>query len=217
MAKSQKDSELIEIVKGFENVPWSEQYERMISGMLYDCMDPILVAGRHRARLLQHQYNNYFPLDSTPSSLVAEKEKMLKNIFGKIGKDCFIESLQVDYGCNISVGDRFYANYNLVVLDCSLVTIGDRVMIGPNVSIYAATHETAIESRRANIEYASTISIGSDCWIGGNVVIVAGVHIGEGCTIGAGAVVTKNVPPYSVAVGNPARVIKQVERPKEDL
>jgi acetyltransferase-like isoleucine patch superfamily enzyme len=102
------------------------------------------------------------------------------------------------------------------ILDCALVTIGDRVLFGPNVSIYTATHETDIQSRRDNIEYAKPITIGNDCWIGGNVVVLPGVNIGKGCTIGSGSVVTKDIPDWSVAVGSPARVIKKVD-PKPDL
>jgi len=98
-----------------------------------------------------------------------------------------------------------------VILDCTLVTIGDRVMFGPFVSIFAATHETSVESRRKNIEFAKTVTIGDDCWVGGNVIILPGVNIGEGCTIGSGSVVTRDVPAWSVAMGSPARVVKKVD------
>lgn len=98
----------------------------------------------------------------------------------------------------------------MVILDCGLVTIGDRVMFGPFVSIFAATHETEVQSRRDNIEFAREVVIGNDCWIGGHVTILPGVVIGEGCTIGAGSVVTKNIPAWSVAMGTPARVVKKV-------
>jgi acetyltransferase-like isoleucine patch superfamily enzyme len=99
----------------------------------------------------------------------------------------------------------------MVVLDCGLVTIGDRVMFGPFVSIYAATHETEVQSRRDDIEFAREVIIGDDCWIGGNVVILPGVVIGKGCTVGAGSVVTKSIPEYSVAIGSPAKVVKKVK------
>ena len=106
--------------------------------------------------------------------------------------------------------DSFFANFNFTVLDCGLVTIGNTVMLGPNVSIMNATHETEVQSRRENIEYAKTVVIGDDCWIGGHVVILPGVTIGQGCTIAAGAVVTKDIPAWSVAMGVPARVVKKV-------
>lgn len=121
----------------------------------------------------------------------------------------------VDYGCNISVGKRFYANFNLTIVDCGIVTIGDRVMFGPNVSIYAATHETEVQSRRDNIEYAKPVVIGDDCWVGGHAVILPGVTIGKGCTIGAGSLVTRDIPDWSVAMGTPARVVRKV-KPLED-
>jgi len=136
----------------------------------------------------------------------------LKEIIGGIkGEEILIEPpFHVDYGCNISLGERFYANFNLTILDCGLVTIGDRVMFGPGVSIYAATHETDVQSRRDNIEYAKPVVIGDDCWIGGQVVILPGVTIGKGCTIAAGAVVSRDIPDWSVAMGQPAKVVKTV-------
>jgi len=104
------------------------------------------------------------------------------------------------------------------VLDCGLVTIGDRVMIGRTVSIYSATHETEVQSRRENVEYTRPVTIGDDCWIGGHVVILPGVEIGKGCTIAAGSVVSKSIPPWSVAMGAPARVVKKVtpSEPRKD-
>ena len=126
--------------------------------------------------------------------------------------EAFIEPpFWLDYGCNVSLGKRFYSNFNFTILDCGLVTIGDRVMVGPNVSIFSATHETEVQSRRDNVEYTRPVTIGDDCWIGGHVVILPGVEIGEGTTIAAGAVVTKSIPAWSVAVGSPARVVKKVK------
>ncbi|OMP84825.1 putative acetyltransferase [Diplodia seriata] len=99
-------------------------------------------------------------------------------------------------------------NFNLTILDTSLVIIGDRVQMGPNVSIYGAGHETSVLSRIKFVEFGHPVRIEDDCWIGGQVVILPGVTVGRGCTVGAGAVVTRDVPPYSVAVGSPARVVK---------
>lgn len=136
----------------------------------------------------------------------------LKKILGHVeGNEAYVEPpFQVDYGCNIRMGDRFYSNFNLTILDCGLVTFGDRVMIGPNVSIFAATHETEVQSRRDYVEYAKPVAIGDDCWIGGHCVILPGVTIGEGCTIAAGSIVTKSIPAWSVAMGSPAKVVKKV-------
>lgn len=211
MASTEKNSAMIEAAMAFRNVPWCEDYEKMISGMLYNPIAPELVQGRFRAKRLINKYNNYFPDDATPESLQEDRNRMLQELLGRVGRNCYIEPpFYVDYGCNISIGDNFYANSNVTILDCSLVTIGHRVMLGPTVSIFAATHETEVQSRRDNIEYARAVTIGDDCWIGGNTVILPGVTIGKGCTVGAGSVVTRDIPPFSVAVGSPARVVKKV-------
>ncbi|GFN20914.1 hypothetical protein AtubIFM55763_002562 [Aspergillus tubingensis] len=209
---TEKNLALIETAKSLANTPWCEQYERMISGMLYDPLVPELMQSRYRARKLMSKYNAPIPDDISFEDLTQQRENLLKQLLGQVGKGAFIEPpLMVDYGCNIKIGDGFYANFNTTILDCSLIIIGDRVAFGPNVSILAATHETSVESRRNGVEFAKEVVIGDDCWIGARVSILAGVHIGKGCTIGAGAVVTKHVPPFSVAVGSPARVVKQVE------
>lgn len=162
-----------------------------------------------------NKYNTWWPHDNSDVDfeyLQAERTKQLQQVIGKVGKEVYLEPpLHLDYGCNVKIGDRVYANFNLTILDCSLVTIGDRTLFGPNVSILTATHETDVQSRVDNIEYAYPIVIGNDCWIGANSVILPGVTIGEGCTIGAGSVVTRDVPAWSVALGTPARVVKKVQ------
>lgn len=136
----------------------------------------------------------------------------LSSILGRVGSDAYVEPpFYFDYGCNISIGKRFYSGWGLTILDCGLVSIGDRVMIGPHVSVYAATHETEVQSRRDDVEFARPVRIGNDCWIGGNVVILPGVTIGDGCTVAASSVVTKDVPAWSVVRGSPAKVVKKVK------
>lgn len=180
----------------------------------YNSFVPELESARLEARIWAHKYNNT-PADGVNLNWAALTEYRLKLLRQKLGRvaddEVFIEPpFQVDYGSNISLGNRFYSNFNLTILDCAIVTIGDRVMVGPNVLISTATHEVDVVSRRQNIEYAQPITIGDDCWIGGGAIILGGVTIGMGSTIGAGSVVTKNIPPWSVAVGTPARVIKKV-------
>ncbi|GLA08918.1 hypothetical protein AnigIFM60653_010717 [Aspergillus niger] len=194
-----KEPALLERAKALKNTPWCDEYERMISGMLYNSFGPELTEARFRARTLISKYNNTPNLNHvSPEGLMAERETALHELFGSSGSNIYVEPpLFVDYGCNIIVGDNFYANF--------------QVAFGPNVSLLAATHQTSVQSRRERKEFALEISIGNDCWIGGDATILAGVSIGEGCTIGAGAVVTKDVPPFSVAVGNPARVVGQAE------
>ncbi|SPO06754.1 related to E.coli galactoside O-acetyltransferase [Cephalotrichum gorgonifer] len=183
------------------------------AGKFYNSFVPELSDARFGARAWMHKYNTYFPSDpkANADSLEKERFEMLQGILGHVGKETYIEPpFRVDYGANISLGERFYAGYNLTILDCAIVTIGDRVMLGPNVSIFAATHEIEVQSRKDNIEFAKPITIGNDCWIGGHSIILPGVTIGDGCTIAAGAVVTKDVPSWSVVMGVPGRVVKKV-------
>ncbi|KAF7564848.1 WbbJ, Acetyltransferase (isoleucine patch superfamily) [Pyrenophora tritici-repentis] len=218
MAAQEKNMQEIEKAKKLNHVPWCEEYEKMISGMLYNAFSPELNKARYQARAFAHKYNTWFPDPTTDpdkgfDTLAAERLGLLKQIIGHIADDeIFIEPpFNIDYGCNISLGSRFYSNFNLTILDCSLVTIGNRCMFGPNVSIFAATHEAEVQSRRDNIEYGHPVVIGDDCWVGGNVVILPGVTIGRGVTVGAMSVVTKNVPDFCVVMGQPARVVKKVK------
>ncbi|OJJ94931.1 hypothetical protein ASPACDRAFT_1883820 [Aspergillus aculeatus ATCC 16872] len=211
-ASCEKNPTAIATARSLAHVPWCEQYERMVSGMLYDPLAPELMASRFRARQLMSKYNAPISDQITCEALTEQREQLLRQIFGAVGKGAFVEPpLQVDYGCNIVIGGGFYSNFNLTILDCSLVVIGDRVAFGPNVNIIGATHETSVQSRRNGVEFAREVRIGDDCWIGAGVMMLPGITIGKGCTIGAGSVVTKDIPPFSVAVCSPARVIKQVE------
>jgi acetyltransferase-like isoleucine patch superfamily enzyme len=201
---TQPDEEAIAYSKSLAHIPQGDSpaYNQMISGMLYNCLAPELVTSRHRARQIIHKYNSHFPDSATPESLFSDRAEILTSLLGRVGKDPVVEPpLRVDYGCNISVGDDFYANFGLVVLDCAIVRIGHRVLMGPGVSIFTATHEVGVQSRRDGLEYAVGVEIGDDCWIGGNVSIMPGVKIGRGCTIGAGSVVTRDVEEFSVAIG----------------
>ena len=141
-----------------------------------------------------------------------EGKALLKNLFNKIGANYFITPpLHVDYGYNISIGDNFYSNYNLIILDCNDVTIGNNVFIGPNCCIACAEHPLDYEMRNEGLEVAFPISIGNNVWIGANVTILAGVTIGDGAVIGAGSVVNKDVPSNVIAVGNPCKVLRKIE------
>ncbi|KAG5660913.1 hypothetical protein KAF25_002556 [Fusarium avenaceum] len=211
--RTQKDDQAVAYSKTLESVPWCDDYEKMVSGMLYSCEAPALRDHRNKARRLAQKFNTWVPDETMSAAAVADtRVAMIKELFGKVGADIYVEpSIQVDYGCNITIGDKFYANFNTIILDCAHVTIGDRVFFGTGVSLITATHETSLQSRRDNIEYAESITIGDDCWLGANVTVLPGVTIGKGCTIGAGAVVSRNIPDYSVALGVPARVVKSVE------
>jgi acetyltransferase-like isoleucine patch superfamily enzyme len=155
-----------------------------------------------------YEYNN---APSWTESGLKQMDAILRDILGKAGKNLSVfQPFRCDYGFNIEVGDNFFANYNFTVLDVAKVTIGDNVFIAPNVSVYTAGHPVHPNARNTMYEYGIAVSIGDNCWIGGNVTICPGVHIGSGTVIGAGSVVTKDVPSGVIAAGNPCRVIRQI-------
>lgn len=179
--------------------------EKMLAGEIYDACNPELLEELNAVKVLCQQYNNLLPTD------FAARNKMLQQMLGQADADTFInQPFYCDYGKHIRVGKRFFANFCLTVLDEALVTFGDDCFVGPNVSIYTACHSTNPVERNTRQEWAKPVTIGNNVWIGGSVTILAGVTIGDNCTIGAGSVVTRDIPANSVAVGNPARVVKQV-------
>ncbi|MFI3299136.1 MAG: sugar O-acetyltransferase [Rikenellaceae bacterium] len=147
--------------------------------------------------------------NQTKIGKLKKQEKILRKIFGRLGKNPWVEpSFWCDFGSNITIGDNFYANHSLVILDCGEVTIGDNVFLGPQCGIYSASHPMDGKLRREFYEESLPVHIGSDVWIGGGVQILQGVTIGDNCVIGAGSVVTRDIPSGSLAVGNPCRVIR---------
>lgn len=180
--------------------------EKAQQGLLYDANnDPLLLEERMLAAELCYDYNMLRP------SQTSQRESLLNRLLGRKGGNCTIQPLfHCDYGYNIEIGDNFFANCNLVVLDCAKVTIGDNVFIAPNVGIYCAGHSLNVADRNRGLEYAKPITIGNNVWIGAGVQICPGVTIGDNTTIGAGSVVTKNVPSNVLACGNPCRVIRQL-------
>lgn len=176
------------------------------SGMLYDAnYDVELEELRNQTKIKLFEYNSIHP------SKEEEKAAILKSLFHKTGERFKIEStIHFDYGFNIEIGENFYANVNLVILDQAKVTIGNNVFIGPNVGIYTAGHPVDVERRNLGLEYAFPVTIGNNVWIGGGVHIVPGVTIGDGSVIGTGSIVTKDIPSNVVAVGNPCKALRQV-------
>ncbi|OGM44156.1 O-acetyltransferase [Aspergillus bombycis] len=217
MAATQKRPEIIELARGLNGVPMCEEYECMISGMMYNPNTPKLLEARHRCRGLTDDYNN-LDTKTVPYDQIADKRmERLRALVGRVGDGTFIEPpFRPDYGSNLIIGSDCFVNWNLTVLDTSLVVIGDRVQIGTNVSIITAGHDTSVLSRRKFVEFGHPIFIEDDCWIGANVVILPGVRIGKGSTIGAGSIVTKDIPPYSVGVGIPCRVKKTIPSVEEE-
>ena len=180
--------------------------EKMQSGELYDAnFDKELLAERDKCKALCFAYNR------TPYENKAEREKILRQIIPSAKQNVTIEpDFWCDYGYNIELGENFYSNHNLVVLDGAKVAFGDNVFIGPNCAFYTAGHPLDAARRNKGLEYAKPVCVGNNVWIGGNVVVCAGVTIGDGCVIGAGSVVVKDIEAGSLAVGNPCRVIRKI-------
>ncbi len=180
------------------------QKERMLKGLPYLANEDGLFEERQRAKELCYRINNCEPSDFDM------RNRYLRVLLNNSSEKIYIEPpFRCDYGSNIYIGDNFYANYNLTVLDCAKVTIGENVLIGPNVCITTAGHPIHYLSRR-KYEYADEIVIGNNVWIGANVVINPGVKIGDNSVIGSGSVVTKDIPSDVVAVGNPCKVLREI-------
>ena len=180
--------------------------EKMLSGQIYSAVDKQLLEELYATKEVVQRYNSLSPLDD------AGRLELLKGLLGHVGDDAIIinQPFYCDYGKQISVGKRFFANFHFTVLDEAPVTIGDDCFIGPNASIYTACHSTDPVERNTRQEWAEPVTIGNNVWIGGSVTILPGVTICDNVTIGAGSVVTKDIPTGTVAVGNPCRVIKEL-------
>lgn len=179
--------------------------EKMLAGELYNALDEEISNERTKARLLIQKLNNALADDS------ATVNEILKELIPNAGKDLWIQPpFYCDYGYNIEAGEKVFFNFNCVVLDVMKVIIGSRTLFGPNVQLYTATHPLDYQERATGLEFAKPISIGEDVWVGGSVVICPGVSIGDRVVIGAGSVVTRDIPDDVFAAGNPCRVIKSL-------
>ncbi len=178
--------------------------EKMLAGELYLANDPELEKERGRKLQILYRFNNLRPEE------YGERESLLQSLCGALGKNVVVEPpFLCDYGYNVFLGDRVHINYNCVFLDVGRITIGDDTLIAPNVQLYSATHPLDWRIRHAaGPELGEPITIGKDCWLGGGVIVCPGVSIGDRSVIGAGSVVTRDIPPGVLAVGNPCRVIR---------
>ena len=178
----------------------------MLAGEIYSATDRQLLEELAETREMIFDYNQLRP------SQMQKKREMLKALLGHVGDDDIIinQPFYCDYGKQISVGKRFFANFNLTILDEAPVRIGDDCFIGPNVGIYTACHSTDPVERNSRKEWARPVTIGNNVWIGGGVTILPGVTIGDNVTIGAGAVVVSDIPSDTIAAGNPCKVIKHL-------
>ncbi|ACU38108.1 sugar O-acetyltransferase [Actinosynnema mirum] len=180
--------------------------ERMLAGELYIADDPESERIARRALALLEEYRVAFT-----ASRDEEARRLLAEVLGEVGEGVVVKPpLFVDYGENIRIGARTFVNYNLTALDVAPITIGEDCQFGPGVQLLTPTHPVEPEPRRDKLEAAKPITIGDNVWLGGGVVVCPGVTIGDNSVIGAGAVVTRDVPPNAVAVGNPARVVREI-------
>ena len=186
-------------------MPVKTEKEKMVAGEKYNCLDPDLDLERQKVKIILRHYN------STES--LSERHTILQQLFGQIGKNSHIEPpFYCVYGQNIYIGDNVFLNVLCNILDCNKVIIGNHVIIGPSVQIYTAAHDIKAEARNQGWELAKPIQIEDNVWIGGNAILLPGMKIGKNAVVGAGAVVTRNVPMNTVVAGNPAKVIREIEQ-----
>ncbi|VYU45039.1 sugar O-acetyltransferase [Clostridium tertium] len=179
--------------------------EKMLAGDLYMANDKELKADAKKSRVLTRLFN------STTEEQKEYRKELLKELFKKTGDNIYIEpSFKCDYGCNISVGNNFYANFDCIILDVCNVDIGENVFFAPRVCIYTAGHPIDAEVRNTGLEFGKAVKIGNNVWVGGSTVINPGVTIGNNVVIGSGSVVTKDIPDNVIAVGNPCRVLRKI-------
>lgn len=181
--------------------------EKMLKGLMYNANNNEEInKDRAKARTLCYEFNKLHP-----NKLETEGVNIIKELFNKTGKKFWIEApIRCDYGYNIEIGENFYCNYNCTILDVNKVVFGNNVFIGPNCSFYTALHPLDAGERNEGLEYAKPITIGDNVWFGGSVTVLPGVTIGSNSVIGAGSVVTKDIPEGVVAVGNPCKVIREI-------
>jgi maltose O-acetyltransferase len=186
-------------------MPESSEKEKMLTGELYNAMGPELIGEREQAQRLLARYNASEPGDA------AGRLALLRQLLGAVGDNPDIQpTFRCDYGYNIRLGNRCFINYNCVFLDCAPIEIGDDLQMGPAVQLYAATHPLDRAARSAGWEFAKSIRIGNGVWIGGGAIVLPGVTIGDGCVVGAGSVVTRDLPSGTLALGNPARIVRSL-------
>jgi maltose O-acetyltransferase len=181
------------------------EHEKMLAGKLYNPFKEGMCEERAKAHRLCKLYNDTFDTETE------KRNQILSVLMPNNGKNVYLQGpIYFDFGVNTTMGDNSYANFNFTVLDEGKVNIGKNVFIGPNVSLLTAIHPLCYQDRNTGLEYTGEINIGDNCWIASNVTVCGGVTIGDGCVIGAGSVVTRDIPANCIAVGNPCKVLRQI-------
>lgn len=179
--------------------------EKMLANEPYLATDTELKSMYNKAQSLLYTFNSSLPDESQ------KRSEIIQTLFGAIGENFDIQPpFRCDYGCHIYAKENLYINYDCIILDCNHVYIGRNVLLAPRVQIYTAYHPLGAETRRSNLEMAAPITIGNDVWIGGGAILCPGVKVGDNTTIGAGSIVTRNIPSNVIAAGNPCRVIREI-------
>ncbi len=183
-----------------------DEKEKMLKGLIYDAFqDKKLYDERIFCKCLCHEYNFLKP------NKTKKRKAILKKLLGKTKNQfCIEQPFYCDYGYNIEIGENFYANHGLIILDPAKVTFGDNVFVGPSCGFYTAIHPIDFNERNSGYELAKPIIVGDNVWFGGGVIVLPGVSIGDNAVIGAGSVVSRDIPSNVVAVGNPCRVLRQI-------
>lgn len=181
------------------------EWIKMLNGEIYEATNSEFLEGLLETRARLWEFNNLNPRE------IEKQHSIIRNLLGSHGENLTInQPFRCDYGCNIHIGENFFANFNLTILDEARVEIGDNAFIGPNVSIFTACHPLDPQQRNTGVEWAEPVKIGDNVWIGGCVTILPGVSVGDNVVIGAGSVVTRDIPSDVVVGGNPARIIKHL-------
>ena len=181
------------------------EWQKMLDGEVYDAVHPEFLRRLAATREKLWEFNTIHPSEA------GRQKEILRSLLGAVGEPFHVNPpFRCDYGCNISIGRNFFANFNLTILDEALVKIGYNVFIGPNVSIYTACHPLDATDRNTGAEWAEPVSIGDSVWIGGGATVLPGVSVGDRSVVGAGSVVTRDVPADVLVAGNPARIIKKL-------
>lgn len=181
--------------------PW----QKLVEGDWYIADDPEIQRAFQHALALNERFNREYPVDPEAT------QEILRELLGSVGEGAHVRApLRVDYGSQLHIGEGTFVNFHLIALDVAEIRIGRHCQLGPNIQLLTPIHPLELEPRRQGWEAAEPITIGDDVWIGGGVTVLPGVSIGDGAVIGAGSVVTKDVPARSLAVGNPARVIRSL-------